>query len=150
MIDFTLTAEQQQLRSAAQTFARDVLPGAKASYSSLPDRCAHFQSTRPLYRQAIQSGLIKGRIPTGLGGTGGPLVDAGILVEEPYAVEPSVSLSILGTGLGLTPLLLGGSAEQRARLLKPFLSGHGETLVGLVHSEPGETANWLERGGKDL
>jgi alkylation response protein AidB-like acyl-CoA dehydrogenase len=34
--------------------------------------------------------------------------------------------------------------------LKPFLSGEGEPLASLVHSEPGGTANYLEKGGKGL
>lgn len=150
MIDFTLSSGQQHLRSAAQTFAQNVLAGARASYSKLSDQRARFQSTLPIYRSAVQAGLIQGQIPTTLGGTGGPLVDAAILVEELYTVEPSASLTILGTGLGLTPLILSGSEEQKTRLLKPFLSGEDEPLASLVHSEPGGTANWLEKGGKGL
>jgi alkylation response protein AidB-like acyl-CoA dehydrogenase len=34
--------------------------------------------------------------------------------------------------------------------LKPFLSGEGEPLASLVHSEPTGTANWLQKGGKGL
>jgi len=52
--------------------------------------------------------------------------------------------------LGLSPLLLGGSPEQIKEALKPFLSGEGEPLASLVHSEPTGTANWLEKGGKGL
>lgn len=150
MIDFTLTPEQRHLRSGAQTFAQNVLAGARATYSHLPDQTTRFQSTLPIYRSAVKAGLIKGQIPAALGGTGGPLLDAAILVEELYAVEPGASLTIFGTGLGLTPLILAGSDEQKARLLKPFLTGEGEPLASLMHSEPAGTANWLERGGKGL
>ncbi|TKA67480.1 hypothetical protein B0A49_08254 [Cryomyces minteri] len=150
MIDFTLSPQQLALQSHARAFASTHLSTAAATYDHLPDQAARFRATRPIYRAAVSAGLISGQIPAPLGGTGGSLVDAAILVEELYAVEASASLTILGTGLGLTPLLLAGSAEQHARLLAPFLSGQGEPFASLVHSEPGGTANWLEKGGRGL
>ncbi|KAF2807895.1 acyl-CoA dehydrogenase NM domain-like protein [Mytilinidion resinicola] len=142
--------DRTALRNGARAFAQNVLAGAPSVYSQLPDQAARFRSTRPIYRKAVEAGFIAGQIPAPLGGTAGSLINAAILVEELYAVEPSASLTILGTGLGLTPLLLGGSQEQHARLLKPFLSGEGEPLASLVHSEPGGTANWLEQGSPGL
>ena len=78
------------------------------------------------------------------------MLDAAILVEELYAAEPSTALTILGTGLGLTPLILAGNAEQHERLLKPFTRREGERLASFVHSEPGGTANWLRKGSTGL
>lgn len=77
-------------------------------------------------------------------------MDAAIMVEELYAVEPSVSLTLLGIGLGLSTLLMGGSAEQHKEFLAPFLSGDGVPLASLVYSEPGGTANFFEEGGKGM
>ncbi|OCL02796.1 acyl-CoA dehydrogenase NM domain-like protein [Glonium stellatum] len=150
MIDFTLTREQAQLRLGAHDFAKNILAAAPAIYSQYPSQKARFQSTRPIYRKAVEAGFIKGQIPAALGGSAGSLINAAILIEELYSVEPSASLTILGTGLGLTPLILGGNPEQHERLLKPFLSGDGEPLASLVHSEPDGTANWLEKGAPGL
>jgi alkylation response protein AidB-like acyl-CoA dehydrogenase len=150
MIDFTLSPEQKQVRDAAKGFAESVLSNAHGLYAKHTSQKARFESMRPIYRQAMAAGLIKGQIPAALGGTAGSFMDAAILVEEFYAVDTSASLTILGTGLGLTPLLLAGSAEQQTRLLKPFLVDEGEPLASLVHSEPGGTANWLEKGGSGL
>jgi nitroalkane oxidase len=75
------------------------------------------------------------------------LIDSAIVVEELYAVETAASLTILGTGLGLTPLLLAGSPEQQQKFLEPFLRQDGEPLASLVFSEPGGSANWAEAGG---
>ena len=108
-----------------------------------------FQATRPVYREAVAAGLIKGQIPPHLGGTGGSLLEAAIMVEEMYAVEPSAALTIFGTGLGLTPINLTGKPEHE-RYLAPFLSGEGEPLASLVFSEPGGVANWLEKGAPGL
>ncbi|GKZ31886.1 hypothetical protein AbraIFM66950_000822 [Aspergillus brasiliensis] len=57
---------------------------------------------------------------------------------------------MVGTVLGLLPLILGGTAEHKEKFLAPFLSGEGDHLASLTHSEPGGTANHLEKGGKGL
>lgn len=150
MVEFSLNATQRALRKSAQAFARDVLAGAPSLYTQQPDQFSRFQATRPLYQAAVSGGLIKGQVPVALGGSSESLVDAALVVEELYAVEPAASLTILGTGLGLTPLILAGSSEQQEKLLKPFLSGTGDPLASFVHSEPAGTANWLEKGAAGL
>lgn len=150
MVDFSLTEAQSALRNHARTFAQTVLSGAPKLYSHLSSQNARFQATLPLYRTAVQAGLIKGQVPVPLGGTSESLVDAAIVVEEFFAVEPSAALTILGTGLGLTPLILAGNEDLWGRFLKKFLVHEGEPIASFVHSEPGGTANWLEKGAPGL
>ena len=40
-------------------------------------------------------------------------------------MNASVTLTLIGTVLGLLPLLIGGTEEQRGRLLPPFLKQTG-------------------------
>lgn len=150
MIDFSLSKEQQQLRAGAAAFAEAHLKNAPEVYSQHATQEARFRSTKPIYAAAVKAGLIKGQVPTALGGGSQSLIDAAILVEEFFAVEPSATLTIVGTGLGLTPFILAASEEQRGRLLPQFLNLEGEPIASFVHSEPGGTANWLEKGGKGL
>ncbi|KAJ9196006.1 hypothetical protein DTO164E3_6544 [Paecilomyces variotii] len=150
MIDFTLTPSQRELQHSTRTFAQTHLSTAPSLYSSHADQRSRFESILPLYRRAVCSGLVKAQIPIPFGGTNGSLIDAAIQLEELYAVETSVSLTIFANGLGLTPLILAGSEEQRGKFLEPFLREDGEPLASLMHSEPGGTANWLEKGGKGL
>jgi alkylation response protein AidB-like acyl-CoA dehydrogenase len=150
MIDFTLTSAQKALRANAQSFAQTVLSTAPSLYSQLPTQNERFQSTLPIYQTAVKAGLIKGQIPTSLGGTSESFVDAALVVEEFHAIEPSTAITILGTGLGLTPLILAGSPAQHEKFLTPFLEQEGETLASFAHSEPGGTANWLESGASGL
>ncbi|KAL1847500.1 hypothetical protein Plec18170_008613 [Paecilomyces lecythidis] len=150
MIDFTLSPSQRDLQQSTRTFAQTHLSTAPSLYSSHADQRSRFESILPLYRRAVSAGLVKAQIPVPLGGTNAGLVDAAIQIEELYAVETSVSLTIAGNGLGLTPLILAGSEEQKNVFLEPFLTGDGEPLASLMHSEPGGTANWLEKGGKGL
>ena len=148
-VDFHLSPTEEGIRKAASSFAAGCLKDAKKSYMKYQHHHERFQSTRPIYRQAVAGGLIKGQIPPSLGGTGGTLIEAAILVEEMYAVEPAASLTIFATGLGLTPLNLTGKPEHKG-FLAPFLSQDGEPLASLVFSEPGGVANYLEKGAPGL
>lgn len=150
MVEFGLSAEQRTLRANANAFAQGVLSTAPRMYSKLPTQIERFQSTRQIYQSAVKAGLIKGQVPVPLGGTSGGLIDAAIVVEEFHAVEPGTAITILGTGLGLTPLILGGNEEQHKKFLTPFLTQNGDPLASFVHSEPNGTANWLEKGAPGL
>lgn len=150
MIDFTLSDEQKQLQHATRTFSHQHLKDASATYSKHGDQTSRFRSLRSIYKSAYAYGLIKRQIPAPLGGTARSMVDMALMVEELYAVDPTPSLIILGTGLGLTPIIVAGSPEQQHRLLSPFLNDEGDALASFVHSEPAGTANWLEKGGKGL
>jgi alkylation response protein AidB-like acyl-CoA dehydrogenase len=150
MIDFELSPEQLAIRNAIRGFAKANLTAARAVYEAQANSSAQwqdrFRSTRPIYAEAVKAGLIKAQIPKELGGAGGPLIEAALVVEEFYAVETSASLTILGTGLGLTPLIMAGSPEQHEKFFKPFLAGTGTPMASLVFSEPGGSANFAEAG----
>jgi alkylation response protein AidB-like acyl-CoA dehydrogenase len=150
MVNFSLTLQQKELRANAHAFAKNVLSSAPNLYSSLTTQTERFQSTLPIYQTAVKAGLIKGQIPISQGGTSAGMIDAAIVVEEFHAVEPSTAITILGTGLGLTPLILAGSKEQHERFLTPFLEQKGERLASFAHSEPNGTANWLQKGAPGL
>ncbi|ERF74399.1 hypothetical protein EPUS_06577 [Endocarpon pusillum Z07020] len=118
-VDFNLSPAEEGIRKAASAFAAG---------------------------QAVAGGLIKGQIPPSLGGTGGTLVEATILVEEMYAVEPAASLTIFATGLGLTPLnltavgKLGVFRTRRGRELS------GKSAPGLVTTATPEGDEWVLSG----
>ena len=99
---------------------------------------------------AVAGGQIKGQIPISQGGTSASLLDAAIILEELYATDPSVTLTVAATGLGLTPLIMSGNAELQKKFLEPFLKDEGDPMASLVHSEPAGTANWLEPGAPGL
>lgn len=136
MVDFTLSPSEQHTQAAARRFAATHLASAAAHYSSLPTPEARFQSLRSIYEAAVTAGLLTAQVPAAVGGSSTSLVDAAILVEEFYAVEASASLTIFGTGLGLTPLALAYRPDLHD-FLAPFLSGTGSPLASLVFSEPG-------------
>ena len=142
MVDFTLSTSEQQIRAAARNFASVHLASAKSIYSKLSTPEERFQVLRPIYEAAVKAGLIKGQVPAAVGGTSTSLIEAAILVEEFYAVEASASLTLFGTGLGLTPLALAYQPSVH-EFLDPFLSGEGSPLASLVFSEPGGVVSIL-------
>ncbi|GFG20446.1 nitroalkane oxidase [Aspergillus udagawae] len=149
MVDFNLSNSEQQTRAAARSFAAAHLAGAQAIYSDLATPEERFQSLRPIYAAAVKANLIKAQVPAQIGGSSTNLVEAAILVEEFYAVEASASLTIFGTGLGLTPVALAYRPPIQ-KFLDPFLASEGAPLASLVFSEPAGVANWLEPGAPGL
>ncbi len=135
MVDFTLSPSEAVIREAARAFATTHLANAKAAYSKINSHAERFQSIQPIYGEAVKAGFIKGQVPAQIGGASGSLVEAAILVEEMSAVEPAASLTIFGTGLGLTPLTLAYKPQFK-EFLDPFISGEGTPLASLVFSEP--------------
>lgn len=135
MVDFSLSKSEARVQHVARKFAVETLTAARSIYSTHEIHANRFQVTRPFYKKAVLAGIIKAQIPTDLGGTSTNLVEIAILAEELYAVDPSVSLTILGTGLGLTPIILAYRPELE-EFLKPFLLQDGDPLASLVFTEP--------------
>ncbi|RFU73755.1 acyl- dehydrogenase [Trichoderma arundinaceum] len=150
MIGFALTEKQKALREDAARIGKEILSPARAIYSQYSDQESRFQATLPFYQKLVKVGLVKAQVPIILGGSNESFIDGAIVAEELYAVDSSIMLHVLGTGLGLMPLILGGTPEQHEKFLAPFTTCDGEPLASLTHSEPGGTANWLEKGGKGL
>lgn len=140
VIDFTLTAQQRDLQLSSRKFAKEVLNEAKAAeLLATPEE--RFLATKPTYEAMVAAGYLRKCIPAPAGGDNAGLIDMAILAEEFYSVNPSVTLTMLGTVLGLLPLLLGGTPDQCKRLLGPFLKTSGAPLAGFCSSEPGGSAN---------
>jgi nitroalkane oxidase len=139
-IDFTLTPQQRELQLECRKFAGDVLADARHA-ESLPTPEERFLATKPAYEAMVAAGFLRKCIPAPAGGESAGLVDMAILAEEFYCVNASVTLTMLGTVLGLLPILLGGTPDQCGRLLGPFLRKSGAPLAGFCSSEPGGSAN---------
>src|SRR5260370_12172377 len=140
VIDFTLTAQQRDLQLTSRKFAKEVLNEAKAA-ELLPTPEERFLATKPTYEAMVAAGYLRKCIPATAGGDNAGLIDMAILAEEFYSVNPSVTLTMLGTVLGLFPLLLGGTPDQCRRLLGPFLKTSGAPLAGFCSTGPGGSAS---------
>ena len=89
-----------------------------------------FRAIKPAYEAMVAAGFFAEVHSSPAGGDNTGLIDMAIMAEEFYSVNASVTLTMLGTELGLLPILLGDTSEQASRLLKPFLKKNGAPLAG--------------------
>jgi nitroalkane oxidase len=139
-IDFTLTRQQSDLRIKSRKFATEMLAVAKSA-ELLPTPEERFLATKPIYEAMVAAGFLRKCLPVAAGGESAGLMDLAIMAEEFYAANASVALTMFGTVLGLLPILRGATAEQRDRLLGPFLKTSGAPLAAFCLTEPGGSAN---------
>ncbi|KIV82545.1 hypothetical protein PV11_04647 [Exophiala sideris] len=150
MAQFALNERQKTAKAKAASLAKDILTPAYDIYSKHPDQLTRFRATRPFYAKAVQAGMVQAMIPQADGGSSASWVDVAIALEEYYRVDASITIHAVSTALGLLPLMIGGTPEQKKKYFAPFINGEGDHLASLTHSEPGGTANFLEKGGKGL
>jgi acyl-CoA dehydrogenase len=114
MIGFALTDEQKALQDTARRFARAEI----APVAARLDREERFP--REICEKAFALGLVNLTVPAELGGPGLSHVEQVIVAEEIAAGCVAVATTLVANDLALLPVLLGGTADQRERLLRPF------------------------------
>ena len=139
-IDFRLTSRQRALQLESREFATDVLASASDA-ELLPTPEERFRATKPAYEAMVAAGFLRKCIPASAGGDNAGLIDMALMAEELYSANASVTLTMLGTVIGLMPILLGGTPQQARRLLDPFLKTSGAPLASFCATEPGGSAN---------
>jgi alkylation response protein AidB-like acyl-CoA dehydrogenase len=145
-VDFTLTPEQLVAREQTRRFAREHLSRVEGLIAGLDTPEERLLATRPVYAELVAAGFLRGLIAERDGGTMGSTLDMVVTGEELSTGDVSVTCSLFSTGLGLYPIGIAGTAEQRARFLRPFLAETGAPMAALAFSEAGGSANFDEPG----
>jgi acyl-CoA dehydrogenase len=127
-MDFALTDDQLALQAAARRFAREQI----APVASHHDQTGEFP--REIIRRAWELGLASTAIPVEHGGVGLSVLDTCLVTEEIAWGCAGFGTSIMCNDLGLTPILVAGSEEQRREWLGACASRF--TLVSFCLSEP--------------
>lgn len=142
-IDFTLSDGQQQLQKNAQAFAENVLRPVVERIDRAADGWEAFCAGREAYREMAKAGFTAAFIPTEYGGGGFSMLDFAIAAEELSRVDISVPTTLLASGLGLQPIIQHGTAEQKERLLRPFVEDQeGELLASYAFTDVAGGANF--------
>jgi acyl-CoA dehydrogenase len=129
MIDFELTEEQKALIDTARRFTKErIIPVAPAC-----DREGRFP--RDVFEDAWKIGLVNPTLPSEYGGAGLSDVDSSFITEELAYGCSGIQTSITANTLGLTPLKLAGSPEQKKRYLswlaqEPIFASYATTEPG--------------------
>jgi len=115
MIDFSLSEDQEQLRALAREFTeKEVAP-----------RAAHHDATgeypKEICRKAWELGLMNTHIPEAYGGPGLGVLDGCIIAEEIAAGCTGIGTAMEANTLAEGPVIVGGSEEQKKRILTPMI-----------------------------
>ena len=125
---FGLTDEQLVLQETARRFAVEEVAPIAAQY----DQSGEFP--RALIQKAWELGLSSTAIPPEFGGVGLSSVDTCILTEEVAWGCSGIGTSIMCNDLGLMPIIIAGSDEQKRKWLTPCTDEF--TLISFCLSEP--------------
>jgi acyl-CoA dehydrogenase len=128
MFDFEPTEEQRALIDTARRFARErILPVAAEC-----DRESRFP--REVFEAAHAIGLVNPTLPSEFGGAGLSDVDSSLITEELAYGCSGIQTSLMANTLGMTPIKLAGTDEQKKKYLGWLASN--PVMVSYATSEP--------------
>jgi acyl-CoA dehydrogenase len=116
MYSFDLSEEQKMLVDAIRRYSLDDL---RAAYR---DADESGELPPDLIEKGWELGYLQASIPEEYGGFGERSVLTGVLAAEEFAYgDLSAALAVLAPGLFATPILLGGSTEQKLQYIPPVI-----------------------------
>lgn len=128
MLSFSLSEEQKALTDTALRFAKEkIIPIAAEC-----DQKAVFP--KAVFEEAWELGLINATIPEEFGGAGFGELDNALLTEQLAYGCTGIQTSMLANTLALTPILLGGTPEQKKKYLGMLTSS--PVLASYCTTEP--------------
>lgn len=138
MIDFSLSAELQEIQARARKFAQEEIRPIAAEY----DRKGEVPPG--IVEKAKAAGLLNVTIPKEYGGMGYGALESAIIAEELGAACAGISITILVNGLALTPIQLFGTEEQKERFLRPVAEGAKLAAFCLTERQAGSDAGAIK------
>jgi acyl-CoA dehydrogenase len=144
MPDFSISEDDRSLQELARKFARSEMAPKAAEC----DRSGRFPEE--IYRKAWELGLMNLNVPSALGGSGLTLLQQCLIVEELAHACAGMTTSIIANCLALEPILIGGTEEQKRRVLAPFCADYH--LASFCLTEPGggsDAAHLTTRARRD-
>ena len=134
-MDFDLSDEQELIRDTVRTFARERVEPVAAELD-LEGRFPY-----ELVSELAGLGLMGIPVPEEYGGAGGDTVSYAIAVEELTRADSSVAITVAAhTSLGIMPILLFGTEEQKQRWLPDLAAGRRLAAFGLTEPDAGSDA----------
>jgi short-chain 2-methylacyl-CoA dehydrogenase len=129
-VEFDLTPEQEEFRSAVREFAEEVVAPVAAGY----DEREEFPLD--VVRRMGDMGLFGVPFPEAYGGQGADLQTLCLAIEELARVDSSVAITLeAAVGLGAGPIARFGTEEQKREWLPRMC--RGEILGSFALTEPG-------------
>jgi alkylation response protein AidB-like acyl-CoA dehydrogenase len=137
-MDYFFTEEQLEIKEIARKVAEEKIKPVREKYDE--------EGIFPwdIVEVFAQTDLFAVLIPEDYDGISGKVVDLCIVTEELSRVCGGISLSLGATGLGLYPILLSGSEEQKHKYLPDIAAGKKLAAFGLTEANAGSDAGAIE------
>ena len=127
-MDFTITDEQEQIKEEVRKFAENEVRPHAREY----DREETFP--HDIHDEAAELGFVGAGVPVEYGGIGYDYLTNAIIVEELFAADPGIGLSVSSAAFGADALSEFGTETQKEEYLRPVATG--EAIMGSAISEP--------------
>src|SRR5215471_13966778 len=155
-MDFELSEEQRALIDTARRFTRErIIP--------IAPKCDHESKfPREVFVEAHKIGLVNPTLPQEYGGAGLSDLDSSLITEELAYGCTGIQTSMTANTLGLTPIKLAGSPEQKKKYLgwmaqEPIFAsyattepGAGSDVAGMQARAARDGTGWVLNGTKQF
>ncbi|HPM01172.1 MAG: acyl-CoA dehydrogenase family protein [Candidatus Cloacimonetes bacterium] len=137
-MDYFLTDDQIELRDLAKRIAQEKIAPLTEKYDE--------EQIFPwdIVEIMAQSDLFSVLVPEEYEGLSGKVLDLAIVTEELCKVDAGISLAFGATGLGMYPILLSGSEEQKQKYLPQIASGKRLAAFALTEANAGSDAGAIQ------
>jgi alkylation response protein AidB-like acyl-CoA dehydrogenase len=136
-MDYGLTETQVMIRDLCRQIANEKMKPVREHY----DETGEFPWE--IVKILAESDLFGIMIPEEYGGMGGGCMDLVVAVEELCKVDSGTALSLFATGLGVDPILLCASHEQKKKYL-PRVAKGALCAFGLTEASAGSDAGGIQ------
>jgi len=137
-MNYFLTEEQLEMQEIARRIANEKMRPVSQKYDE--------EGIFPwdIVEVMRQSDLFAILVGEEYGGISGKVMDLAIVTEELCAVDMGISLAFGATGLGMYPILIAGSEEQKQKYLTQIAAGEKLAAFALTEANAGSDAGAIE------
>jgi alkylation response protein AidB-like acyl-CoA dehydrogenase len=141
-MDYFLTDEQKEMKEIARRIAVEKMAPLSEKYDE--------EGIFPwdIVEVMRQSDLFAVLVQEEYGGISGKVVDLTIVTEELCAVDMGISLAFGVTGLGMYPISIAGSEEQKHKYLSQIAAGEKLAAFGLTEANAGSDVGNMQTSAR--
>lgn len=137
-MEYFLNEQQQAIQEVALKIAKEVIVPIRAKY----DESAEFPWEA--VKAMKEADLFGVYIPEEYGGMGGGILDLSLAVEALSTACGGISLSLAATALGVIPILLYGTEEQKKKFIPLCATGEKLAAFGITEPTAGSDAGGIK------
>ena len=137
-MDYFFTEEQLEIKEIARKVAEEKIKPVRAKYD---EENAFPWEIVEIFKQTDLFAVL---VPEEYDGISGKVVDLSIVTEELSKICGGIGLAFGATGLGMYPILISGSEEQKQKYLPDIAAGERLAAFALTEANAGSDAGGIE------